>query len=92
MVSGFMFTSLFVVFFLLPLRAALRRIMPDAQIARMMGAAVVFLVLATGSTLFLVLLHHTFMHGYQAFWAFWAVYAVALSALFFWPTPYKSVP
>src|SRR5258706_2102372 len=81
--SGFIFTSVFVVLLFMPLRAALRRFMPRAQIGQMIVAAMTLLLVAAAWTGVLVLSHHTFMYSYQSYSAFWSVYAVVLSFSFF---------
>src|SRR5262245_48540523 len=85
-ISGFVFTAIFVVVLFLPVRAAMRRFMPRRapQIHAIMTAAAL-LVVVTALTIWRLLSHHTFLRGnYQSFWAFWSIYVVACVFTLFW--------
>src|SRR5438093_12876287 len=69
LISGFVFTSVFIVVLFLPVRAALRRFMPrrTPRIHAIMTAAVL-LVAVTAMTIWRVLSHHTFLRGNYQSW------------------------
>jgi hypothetical protein len=74
---------------LFPLRAALRRFMPQStQRTHALVAAVVLYVLPAARTLARQLSGipaKPFEHGYLCQWTFWAVFAFAIAISFFWP-------
>ncbi len=74
---------------LFPLRAALRRFMPQStQRTHAIVAAPVLYVLPAARTLGRQLSGvpaEPFEHGYLSQWIFWAVFAVAVAISFFWP-------
>jgi len=87
--SGLIVFPILFAVLLLPLRAGLRRFMPqETQRARAIVAALVLFILPAARTLARQLSGvpaEPFEHGYLCQWIFWLVFVCAIAISFFWP-------
>jgi hypothetical protein len=88
-ISGIVAFSILFAVLLLPLRAGLRRFMPDsAPRTHAIVAGIVLYALRVSIILARQLSgvpSLPFQHGYLAQWIFWSVFIIAITISFFWP-------